>query len=123
MDLQVFQCTKPKEGIRVVVDIKGMITIGETETMGEMEVVEEGGEGDEVFITEVGTIDRHTGKGIGMTGSRSLLDDTCGVDEAGRGVLHREVPDVGISHGGKNVAGVLLVPTHADPRRLHSQPL
>jgi len=121
MDLQVSQCTKPKGGIRAVVDIKAMITINETGTMGEMEAVEEGGEGDEVFITEVGTIDRHTGKGIGMTGNRSLLDDTCGVDEVGRGVPHREVPDVGIFHGGTNVAGVLLVPTHADPRRLHSQ--
>jgi len=109
MVLRVSQCTNPKEGIRAVVDIMAMITIDETEIMGEMEAVEEGGEGDGVFITEVGTIDRHTGKGIGMTGNRSLLDDTCGVDEAGRGVPHREAPDVGIFHGGNNVAGVLLV--------------
>ena len=121
MDLQVSQCTNPKEGIRVVVDITAMIAIGETETMGEMEAVEEGGEGDEVVITEVGMIDRHTGKGIWMTRNRSLLDDTCGVDEAGRGVLHREVPDTGIFHEGTNVVGVLLAPTHADPRHLHSQ--
>ena len=39
MDLQVSQCTKPKEGIRAVVDIKAMIIIDETETMGEMEAV------------------------------------------------------------------------------------
>jgi len=121
MDLQVSQCTNPKEGIRAVVDITAMITIGETETMDEMEAAEEGGEGGEVVITEVGTIDRHTGKGIGMTGDRSLLDDTYGVDEAGRGVLHREAPGMGIFHGGTSVAGALPVPTHTDPRRLHSQ--
>lgn len=121
MDLQVSQCTNPKEGIRAVVDITAMITIGETETMDEMEVAEEGEEGDEVIITEVGTIDRHTGKGIGMTEDRSLLDDTYGVYEADQGVRHQEVPDMGIFHGGTNVAGALLVPTHTDPRRLHNQ--
>ena len=121
MDLQVSKCTNPKEGIRAVVDITAMITIDETETTDETEAVEEGGEGDEAVITEAGTIDRDIGEGIGMTGDRSPLDDTCGADEAGRGVLHRGVLDMGIFHGGTNVAGVLPVPTHADPRRLHIQ--
>lgn len=115
-DLLVSQRTNLKEGIRVVVDITLMITTGETEAVEEEEV------GDEVVTTEVGTIDQHTGKGTGTTGNRSPLGDTCDTDEADRGV-HREAPDVGIFHGGTNVGGALLVPTHADPQRLHFQPL
>ena len=109
--LLVSQRTNLKEGIRVVVDITLMITTGE------MEAVEEEEEGDEVVITEVGTIDQHTGKG---TGNRSPPGDTCDTDEADRGV-HREAPGAGIFHGGTNVGGVLLVSTHADPQRPHFQ--
>ena len=115
VDQRVSQCTNSKEGIKAVVDITAMITTDETETTGEMEVAEERGEGDEVVITEGGTIDRHTGKGIGMTRDRSLLDDVCGTDEAGQEVLHREAPDMEMFHGGTNAAGVLPVLTHADP--------
>ena len=105
-----------KEGIRVVADITLMIITGETEA------VEEGEEGDEVVIREAGTIDRHTGKGVGTTGNHSPLGDTCDTDEADRGV-HQEAPDVWIFHGGTNVGEVLLVSTHASPQRPHNQPL
>ena len=102
-----------KEDIGAAVDVTVMIMIGETETMVEMGVVEEGGEGDGVVITEAGTIDRHIG--IGMTGNRSPPDDICGMGEADREVLHREVPDMAIFHGGINEPGVLPVQTHVDP--------
>lgn len=114
-DLLVSRCTNPKEGIRVVADITLMITIDE------MVVAEEEGEGDEVVIREAGTIDRHIGKGAATTGNHSPLGDTCGMDEADRGV-RREAPDAWIFHGGTNVGEVLLVSTHANLQHLHNQP-
>ena len=99
-------------------------TIGETGTMGETVVGEEGGEGAVVVvvvvvvITEVGTIDRRTGTWIATTGGRCPRGDICGVDEADRGALHREVPGMGIFHRGINVPGVLLV----NSRRPHNRP-
>ena len=121
-DPPIFQGTNLKDGIRGVADVTVTITIGETETMGEMEVGEEEEEGGVVVTLEVETIDHHTGTGgIVMTEDRCLLDDMCGVDEADRGALHRGVPDMEIFHGGTKEPGVLLVWIHADPRRLHNQ--
>ena len=99
-----------------------MTTIGGTGTMGEMEVGEGGGEGGVVVITEVGTIDRRTETWTVKIGDRCLLDDIYDADEADRGVLHREVPDMGISHGETNVSGVPPVRTHASHQHLHNQP-
>jgi len=110
------------QGIRVAVDVTVTITTGETGTMDEMEVGEGGEEEDEVVITQVGMIDRRTGTGIVMTGDRYLLDDTHGVDEADRGVLHQEVPGMEIFHEGTNGPGALPVQTHADPSFPHNQP-
>jgi len=120
-DLQTPQDMKLKEGIRGAVDATVTIRIGETGTMGEMEVGEGVGEGGVVVITEVGKIDRHTETWIAMIESPCLPDDICGVDEADRGVLHREVPDMGMFLEGTNVSGVLPVWTHVSNRRLHSQ--
>jgi len=114
--------TKLKKGIKVVVDVTVMITIGETVTMDEMEVGEGEEEGGVVGITEVGTTDRRTGIWIVMIEDPCLLDGICGVDEADRGALHREVPDTVIFHGGASGPGVLPVWTHANHRRLRSQP-
>ena len=104
----------------MAVDVTVMITIGETGTMDEMEVGEEGGGRDEEVIMEVGKTDRRTGTGIAMTGDRCLLDDTCGVDEVDRGV-HREGPGMGMLYGGTSEPGALPVWTHVDPRHLRSQ--
>jgi len=119
-DLQAPRGTKPEGGFRGAVGVK-MITIGGTGTMGEMEVGEGGGEGDVVVIKEVGTIDRRTGTWIVMIGDRCPLDDICGVDEVDRGVLHREVPDMGIFHEETNVSGVPPVWTHVNHQHPYSQ--
>jgi len=117
MDLR--RGTSPKEGIRAVAGVTTTTMIGETVTMGEVEAVEGGGEGDEVVIMEVGMIDHRTGIGIGMNGNLSLLDGICGTDEVDQGV-HQGVPDVRTFHGGTNESGVLPVWTHAN-LRCHSQ--
>lgn len=111
----------PKGGTRVVVAVTAMITIGGTGIMGETAVGEEGGEEDEVVITEVGTIDRRTGIGIRMIGNRYPPDDICDADEADRGALHREGLGVVVLHEGTTEPGVLLVATHADPRLRHNR--
>lgn len=122
VDLPLSQGTKLKEGIKEAADVTMMITISETGTMGEMEGEEGAGEGGVVVITGVGTIDRPTGTWIVMIEGPRLLDDICGVDEADRGVLHREAPDMGIFRGGTSVSGALPVWTHANHQHLHNQP-
>ena len=121
-DKRVIRGTKSKEGTRAVADVTVTITIGETGTMVEMEAGEEGGGGGGVGFREVGTIDRHTGTGIVMTGDRCLLDDTCGMEGVDRGALHQGGPGTGIFHGETSEPGVLRVQTNADPRHLHNQP-
>lgn len=98
-----------------------MITIGETGITGETVVVEEGGEGDGAVITEVGTIDLHTGIWIATKANRYLPGDTCDADEADREALRREDLGVGVFHEGNTEPGVPLVPTSAGPRLQHSQ--
>ena len=121
-DPQAPRGTKLEGGIREALGVTVMITIDVTGTMDETEVAEEGGEGDVVAITGVGTTDRHTGTWIVTIGGRCLLDDICGVDEVDRGVLHREVPGMGIFHGGTNVSGVPPVWTHVSHQHPHNQP-
>lgn len=120
-DLRVSRGMNLKEGIRGVAGVMVTITIDETGTTGEMEVGEEGGEGDEVVIPQAGTTDRHTGTGIVMTGDRCLLDGRCDVGEADQGVLRQGAPDMGTLRGGTNEPGVLPARTHVDPRRLRNR--
>lgn len=105
----------------VAVAVMTMIMIDETGIMDETVAGEEEGEGDGAVITEVGTIDHHTGRGIAMTVNRCLPDDICGAEEVDRGALHQGDLGAGEFHGGTTESGVLLVPTRADPQLQHSQ--
>ena len=120
-DLQAPRGTNLKEGLKGVVGAMGTITIGETGTTDEMEAGEGGGEGGEVVITEVGTIDPRTGTMIVMTEDRSPPGDTCNAGEADRGAPRRGVPDMEVFHGGTNEQGALPAQTDADSRHLHNQ--
>lgn len=104
-----------------MVAVTAMITIGGTGIMDETVVEEEGGEGDGAVITEVGTIDRHTGTGVAMTEDRYLPEDIFDADEADRGVLHPEGPGVEVFHGGITEPGVLLILTRAHPLLQHNR--
>ena len=120
--LQAPRGTKLEGGIRGAAGVTVTITIDGTGTMGEMEVGVGEGEGDVVVITEVGMTDRHTRTRTVTIEDRCPPDDICGADEADRGVLHREVPDMGIFHGETNVSGVPPVWTHASHQPPHNQP-
>jgi hypothetical protein len=109
MEPQASHGTSPKGGIMAVDAVTAMITIGETV------VGEEGGEGDEAGIMEVGTIDRHTGIGTATTADRYPPDDICDAGEADRGALHREDLGVGVFHEETTEPGVPPGPTCAGP--------
>ena len=117
MDPQTSLSTNMRGGIRVVAAATATITIDVTGIMDEMVVGGEEGEGAEVVIMEVGTIDRHTGIGIVMTGDLYLLDDIYGVDEAGRGALPED-PGTAILHGGTTGPEIPPVSTSSEDLQL-----
>ena len=103
----------PKGDIRGVVAITVTITIGETGVMGEMVAEEEVGEGDEVVITEAGTTDHRIGIETRKTEDRCLLVDMGDVDEVDQGAPHREGSETGVC-GGTTELGAPPSPTHMD---------